>query len=133
MEKDPELVRILSQLTMSGNGERVATIPELRARVRQEQPKNLFLINQVIRSFTPKLVLNMVEDPSGVNSVVWRIQEVADKMLCTKVDFVGSLPLEGAAKRSARDLFPVVAKSPRGDYAKNLTAIAEMVNLRVSA
>jgi hypothetical protein len=60
---------------------------------------------------------------------VWRIQEVAEKMLCTEVNFAGSLPLETDIKRSARDLIPAIAKSPNGSYATNLNRIAGNLGL----
>ncbi len=131
LEKDPELARLIGLLSSHDTGERIANIHELRNRVRQQQPKNLFLINQLLRSFKPRLVLNMVEDRCCTDSVVWRIQEVAEKMLCTEVNFAGSLPLENDIKRSARDLIPAIAKSPNGSYATNLNRIAGNLGLGV--
>jgi flagellar biosynthesis protein FlhG len=131
LEKDPELAGLIGLLSSHDTGERIANIHELRNRVRQQQPKNLFLINQLLRSFKPRLVLNMVEDRCCTDSVVWRIQEVAEKMLCTEVNFAGSLPLENDIKRSARDLIPAIAKSPNGSYATNLNRIAGNLGLGV--
>lgn len=133
MDKDVELANLIAKLTKpeEGGSDGVANIVELRNRIRTEQPRNLFLINQVLRSFSPKLVINMVEDQSNTDAVVWRIQEVAEKMLCTKVDFVGSLPFEGEIKRSARDLVPAVARAPHGYYSLSLSRIAASLGLKV--
>ena len=129
LEKDPELAALIGLLSSHDTGERIANIHELRNRVRQQQPKNLFLINQLLRSFKPRLVLNMVEDRCCTDSVVWRIQEVAEKMLCTEVNFAGSIPLENDIKRSARDLIPAIAKSPNGSYATSLNRIVGKLGL----
>ncbi len=131
LEKDPELAGLIGLLTSNGTGERIANIHELRNRVREQQPRNLFLINQVMRSFKPRLVLNMVEDGCGTEPVVWRIQEVAEKMLCTEVKFAGSLPYEKDIKRSARDLIPVFARSPHGGYTASLSRIVGNLGLGI--
>ena len=131
LEKDAELANLITRLTRPNGSDRLANIMELRDRIRQEQPRNLFLINQLLRSFRPKLVLNMVEDQSNTDSVVWRIREVAEKMLCTKVDFVGSLPFETEIKRSARDLVPAVSRAPRGFYSMSLNHIARTAGFEI--
>lgn len=131
LEKDPEFAGLIGLLTSNDTGERIVNIHELCNRVREQQPGNLFLINQVIRSFKLGLVLNMVEDGCGTEPVVCRIQEVAEKMLCTEVKFAGSLPYERDIKRSARDLVPAFARSPHGSYATALSRIAGNLGLGV--
>lgn len=131
LEKDPQLAKLIALVTTPNGGDRVANVADLRARVKQEQPRNLFLINQVLKSFCPKLVLNMVEDLPSVHSVVGRIQEVAEKMLCIHPEFAGPLPLETEIKRSARDLVPAVSRSPAGNYSVHLESVARNIGLRL--
>ncbi|HOV84765.1 MAG TPA: P-loop NTPase [Syntrophobacteraceae bacterium] len=130
LKKDERLARLIARVTSPADGRRAIPMSELVEAARKEQPQNLFLIQQVLQSYRPKLVLNLVEDQSIMMDVAGRIQEVARKMLSTTVDFVGCLPLEAQVQHSARTLTPVTAQSPQGLYASHLAAIAKEVGIR---
>ncbi len=128
VEKDHRLQEIIAEATLSTKENRVNSIGQLLEIIREEQPSNLFLINRVLRDFTPSLVINMTEvDPSAM-AVVQRIQEVARSMLSITVGYLGTLPYQAQIKESARVLVPAVAKYPKGMLATRIEQIVEKIH-----
>jgi flagellar biosynthesis protein FlhG len=125
--KDTDLQRLIREATVSSNGNKVESIARLIERVRKQQPRNLFLINRVLKAFGPGLVVNMIADDSNVMEVVNRIQEVSRKMLSIQVGYLGGLPDQPEVKNSAKDLVPVVARYPNGILSQELEHIIDKV------
>lgn len=117
-DKNATIIRLIEEATMSKNGRRVKTIAQLMERIRQEQPEYKYIINRILREFHPYLVVNMIESDSDMLTVVKRIQEVAYKTLSIDVEFLGALPYQPEIKWSARELVPVITKSPNGYLSK---------------
>lgn len=131
--KDSHLAELIAQAVNPSDGRRTVPIRELVERTRLDQPQNLFLLLDILDSFRPKLVLNMVENRSSMPAVAERIQEVARKMLSTRVDFAGCLPFEPVVQLSARNLLPLAATSPKDPYMLHLEAIARKVGISADA
>ena len=123
VEKDPVLKGLIEEATLSGNGRRVKTIDQLMERIEREQPHHQFLIRDVVSKFRPFLLVNMVESDSDAIALVKRIQDVARKMLSIHVEHLGTLPCRSEIKWSARELVPVVAKSPEGLFSTVMTQL----------
>jgi flagellar biosynthesis protein FlhG len=74
----------------------------------------LALLEQVLHSFTPKLILNMVSPQNRATHVTHRLQETARGMLSINVDFLTNIPFTQEVKDSVIDLVPPVVKHPDG-------------------
>jgi flagellar biosynthesis protein FlhG len=72
------------------------------------------LIEQVLHSFTPNLVINMVSPKNRVTHVTHRLQETARCMLSIDVDFLTYIPFVKEVKESVTDLVPPVVRHPNG-------------------
>jgi flagellar biosynthesis protein FlhG len=125
IEKNVLLKGLVEGLTLSRNGTGMKTIDQLMERIRREQPPHQLLIKGIVTNFHPFLVVNMKESESDALNVVKRIQEVAQKMLSINVGYLGSVPFQPEIKLSARDLVPVVARSPKGYLS---TMMAQLVD-----
>ena len=122
-----ELKRLIEEATLSRNGRRVKTIPQLLERIRTEQPQYLLMIHHLIERFRPYLVVNMVDSSSDATPVVERIRQVAQKMLSVDITYLGALPYQPEIRQSTRDLIPVVAKSPAGPLSRTLATFAHIL------
>ena len=74
----------------------------------------LALLEQVLHSFTPKLILNMVSPQNRVTHVTHRLQETARGMLSINVDFLTNIPFTQEVKDSVIDFVPPVVRHPDG-------------------
>lgn len=97
----------------------------LADRVKKELPHHEGLLSEIIHSFNPRLVINMVDSGVNAEAVIRRIQEVADKMLSVKVSHLGNVPYDPEVKDSALDLVPLAAKHPRNDFSDAILEIAK--------
>ncbi|MBM4340053.1 MAG: hypothetical protein FJ110_10940 [Deltaproteobacteria bacterium] len=123
VEKDPLLKELIEEITLSKNGKRVKTIDQLIERVGRECPRHQSFIRDVVSKFRPLLLINMVESISDAIAPAKRIQEVARKMLSIHVEHSGTLLYQPEIKWSARDLMPVVVKSPGGYLSTFITQL----------
>ena len=80
----------------------------------------LDLIEQVLHSFAPKLVLNMVSKQNRVTHVTHRLQETSRGMLSINVDYLTNIPFIQEVKDSVIDLVPPVVRHPDGILANAL-------------
>ena len=117
--KDNALEDLIHEATMSKNGSRVQIIEELIERVRKHQPQNLQLINEVISTFNPYLIVNKVTHDNDGILAVKRIQKVSKQMLSIKVKYLGNLPYQKEIELSVRELIPIVAKFKRGNIVRD--------------
>ena len=112
--KDPDLLWLIKDATIPGNGNKGKVIGDLIERVKKEMPKCLPLIEHVLEIFRPGLVVNMISENDNVSEVVNRVQDVSQRMLTVAVDYLGSIDYQSDIKRSAQDLVPVISRDPEG-------------------
>jgi MinD-like ATPase involved in chromosome partitioning or flagellar assembly len=79
------------------------------------------LLEQVLHSFAPKLIINMVSPKNRVTHVTHRLQETTRGMLSINVDFLTHIPFVQEVKDSVIDLIPPVVKHPYGILAKAIS------------
>ena len=127
LEKDPELLRLIAEATLSKNGSRVKTVSQLMKRIEEQMPHYLGLINARLDEFRPLLAINMVEPDSNEGEVAERILQVSHRMLSVQVEYLGSLPYQKEIKRSAREMVPAVAQYPGKPYWRLLDAVLKRI------
>ncbi len=127
VRKDKDLIQVIQEATLPSSENPVKNVSELVERIRREQPSNLSLITDLLESFSPCLAVNMATGDSSVNDVVYRIQEVAGRMLSTHVKYLGSLPYESEVRRSAADLVPILARNRKGAFSERLGQIIDNI------
>ena len=121
--KDPDLLWLIKEATMPANGNKGKVIEGLIERVKKELPERMPLIEHVLETFRPGLVVNMISDNDNVSEVVNRVQDVSLRMLTVAVDYLGSIDYQSDIKRSAQDLVPVISRDPEGNLSECISDI----------
>ncbi|TES92396.1 MAG: hypothetical protein E3J94_02665 [Desulfobacteraceae bacterium] len=127
--KDPDLLWLIKDATMPGNGNKGKVIGDLIERVKNQLPKGLPLIEHVLETFRPGLVVNMISENDNVSEVVNRVQDVSQKMLTVAVDYLGSIDYQSDIKRSAQDLVPVISRNPKGNLSECIRDVLSAISL----
>lgn len=122
-QKDTELTAIIREATHTGSSNEITSIHELIKIIKDSRPKHLHLIHQILKSFNPYLIVNMVNADSNYKDVVTRIQDVSQKMLSIEVKHLGNFSFEHEVKNATNQLRPVLAKYPRGNFAKQMNGM----------
>jgi len=90
-------------------------------------PEGLPLIEHVLETFRPGLVVNMISGNDNVSEVVNRVQVDSQKMLTVAVDYLGSIDYQSDIKRSAQDLIPVISRDPEGNLSECIREILSAI------
>ena len=125
--KDPDLLWLIKDATMPGNGNKGKVIGNLIERVKNQLPEGMPLIEHVLETFRPGLVVNMISENDNVSEVVNRVQDVSQKMLTVAVDYLGSIDYQSDIKRSAQDLVPVISRDPKGNLSECIRDILSAI------
>jgi flagellar biosynthesis protein FlhG len=128
--KDNDLEQLIRKVTMPSNGSKLVKLENLFELVKSEMPRSLPVLSEAVLSFNPNLIVNRVPPDYNVSQIVDRIRDVATRMLSINVRFIGSINYHPEIELSARNLVPIVSKSPDCDLAKNLCQIAESLGIR---
>jgi flagellar biosynthesis protein FlhG len=127
--KNPDLLWLIKDATMPGNGNKGKVMQDLKERVKTELPEGMPLIEHVLETFRPGLVVNMISENDNVSEVVNRVQDVSQKMLTVAVDYLGSIDYQSDIKRSAKDLIPVISRDPKGNLSECIRDILSAIAL----
>ncbi|MDY6790229.1 MAG: AAA family ATPase [Thermodesulfobacteriota bacterium] len=125
--KDPDLLWLIKEATIPGNGNKLKGIGDLIESVKNQLPERMSLIEHVLESFRPGLVVNMISPNDHVAEVVNRIQDVSQKMLTVAVDYLGSIDYQPDIKKSAQDLVPVISRDPKGNLAESIGEVVSAI------
>ena len=132
-KKDEALERLISEATLSTNGSMVPDIDQLIKRVSEQQPWNLRLIGQALKTFNPNLIVNMVAEDSDATKVINRIQDVSRTKLSIQVGYLANIPYQAEIKRSAKDLVPVVVRYPKGILSEVMEHVIDEIGHQATA
>jgi flagellar biosynthesis protein FlhG len=127
--KNSDLLWLIKEATVPGNGNKGKVMGDLIERVKKELPEGMPLIEHVLEKFRPGLVVNMISENDNVSEVVTRLQDVSQKMLTVAVDYLGSIDYQADIKRSAQDLIPVISRDPKGNLSKCIRDILSAIEL----
>ncbi len=122
-QKDTGLAEIIREATHTGSGNEITSIHELIKIIKDSKPKHLNLIHQILKSFNPYLIVNMINAESNYKDVVTRIQDVSKKLLCIDVRHLCNFSFEYEVKNATNQLRPVLAKYPHGNFAKQMNGM----------
>jgi len=127
--KDSELLCLIKEATLSKNGNRGKVIGDLLERVNSQLPEKMPIIEYVLETFRPGLVVNMISENDQVSEVVTRVQEVSQKMLTVAVDYLGSIDYQSDIKQSAQDLVPAISRDPKGILSECIRDIVDTISI----
>ncbi|MBT8356897.1 MAG: hypothetical protein HKO79_11380, partial [Desulfobacterales bacterium] len=127
--KDSELLCLIKEATLSKNGSRGKVIGDLIERVNSQLPEKMPLIEHVLETFRPGLVVNMISENDQVSEVVTRVQEVSQKMLTVAVDYLGSIDYQSDIRQSAQDLVPAISRDPKGILSECIRDIVDTISI----
>jgi flagellar biosynthesis protein FlhG len=126
--KNSDLLWLIKKATLPGKGNKGKAIEYLIKRVKAEMPEGLPLIEHVLDSFRPGMVVNMISENDHVPQVVNRVQDVSQKMLTVAVDYLGSIDYQPDIKQSAHDLVPAISRDPKGNLAECIQEILSVIS-----
>ncbi len=122
--KDEALQGLIQEFVAPDERHPPGKISELMDRIMDQFPARHYLVEDALRRFQPKLVVNLADVQEEVRQVVMRMQKVADSMLSTRLHLAGTIFSDRNIARSTRDLKPEVQRNPNGLLAR---AIGQMV------
>jgi flagellar biosynthesis protein FlhG len=128
-KKDILLERLITEFTQSPINSRFKMIDELMAEVREKHPRHIPLLQEVISSFCPSLLVNRVSNRCNVPQMVKRLQDVSRKMLSINLDYLGSFPQETGIEDSARHLIPMITSHPNSTFAQNMKVLVNRLTM----
>jgi flagellar biosynthesis protein FlhG len=104
-------------------------ICDLMDRIQAQFPRRHYLVADALRHFQPRLVVNLADIQEEVRQVVMRMQNVANRMLSTRIQLAGTICSDRNIARSTRDLQPEVKLHPDGLLARAIGHIVNQVSV----
>ncbi|MCG8637727.1 MAG: P-loop NTPase [Desulfobacterales bacterium] len=124
---DPVLRRMIREATQTIDNSAVTGISQLRQEVRDKTGSGLRVLDQVLKQYTPFVIVNKAGDTASALPPVQRIQKVCRKSLSIEVPYLGCLPFEPGMEVSARTLVPFVTTPEAAPYAERLKTMTEQL------
>ncbi|CCK78707.1 putative heat shock protein related to DnaJ [Desulfobacula toluolica Tol2] len=119
------LKNLIQDMTLPQNGRGVSDMNVFRAKIKQECPSGLGIVNQAISGFFPHIIVNKTNDANAALEPVKRIQQVAKQNLTIDVNHLCNLPFMTDIERSARTLVPWVSTDSNGSFALLLDGLSK--------
>ncbi len=119
------LKNLIQDMTIPQKGCGVSDMNMFRAKIQQECPSGLDVVNQAISDFSPHIIVNKTNNANAAIGPVKRIQQVAKQNLTIDVNHLCNLPFMTDIERSARTLVPWVSTDRNGSFALLLAGISK--------
>lgn len=121
--RDEVLEKMLEDyVTSSRNGTNIS-VEELLSRISTERPSALALVQDLLRRFSPSIVVNRSLSEESALGIANRIQEVCRRILSIDVAYLGMVGRHEEIERSARSLVPVVIAEKGGRVFEELSSL----------
>ncbi len=127
--KDDELLGVIHRFVAPDQRHPPGRIADLMAQIRDQFPQRHYLVEDTLRRFQPKLVVNLADIQEEVRQVVTRMQRVVEKMLSFRLELAGSIFSDRNIARSTRDLKPEVELHPSGLLARAIGQIVRQAGI----
>ena len=119
------LENLIHGFVMQTNGTGMKSVHDLLERTGDEFPAYGALVSRVVHDFEPYLLVNRNNNAALVDNIVKRIQDVSERVLSLKVNHIGTIGYHEEVEASARELYPAVARNPRGDFALEIARVTD--------
>lgn len=124
-QRDRQLELFIQEATMSNGATQVKTIDQLKERAWGVKPGYQGHINKAIAEFKPYLVINKTPPDYAVKDLVDKLRGVTKRWLSKEVGYLGNISAQVDVEKSTSGLYPLVARQPNGEYAKQLGRITD--------
>ncbi len=126
-EANPELKQIIKHATSSSHNTSVKNINELLDSLRTQQPQSVSFISDVLKNFSPHLIINRITSGTNIKPYSDRIRNVSKKMLTIDVKHTGSINYCPEFENSVKGLIPYSVSYPKSELTNNIRQIANIL------
>lgn len=127
LKQHPEALEIVAQEEMNRSGKIHLTIADLLDKIDKIDDKAAAIMNTVLDSFQPKLILNMVKGREDIKEGI-AIQAAAMELLSLNIPYLGCISYDSCVRDSVRGLKPFLLHNPKARASQDLSALIR-VNL----
>lgn len=118
---------LLDREEITRPGRMQMTLADVSTRVREIDERTGDFFDQVLESFRPKLILNMVTSPKDYKEGV-AIQSAAAEILSIDVDYLGYISHDQSVREAVRSLKPFLLQDPKSQASQDL---AKIINVKL--
>ena len=124
---EPEVLSILEIEGFNNLAQFTAPIEETLEKARKTSVEISQKIEEVLKSFHPRLILNMVMEPDEIKEGM-SIKTAANELLSIEIDYTGYIEYDENIRQSLKDLRPIILHNPNSPAARS---IAKIISLKL--
>ena len=117
---NPQVMEFLDSDAVTKPGRMQMPMSDILERVREIDERMADFFEQVLQSFRPKLILNVVSNSKDAKDGL-AIQTAAAELLSIDVEYLGYISNDPAVRDAVRDLKPFILYDPKCEAAQDLT------------
>jgi flagellar biosynthesis protein FlhG len=119
---DPESISRLEADVFADSGRMSQSVGSALLKLAENEPATAERIQQVLDSFSPSLILNMVHSDEEVKEGV-ALRTAVEELLALKMNFLGYVEHDESVRRAVKELRPFVIDDPHSRAAKSLAKL----------
>ncbi|MDQ7054044.1 MAG: P-loop NTPase [candidate division KSB1 bacterium] len=119
---DPFVIELLERDEVARPGRMQLSMHQVLEKVREHDERTGDFFEQVLESFKPQLILNMVTKSDDVKEGV-AIQAAAAELLAIEVDYLGYITYDQSVREAVRDLKPFILHDPKSKASQDLAKL----------
>ncbi len=126
-KNEPE---ILSLLELDGDSNLIqinSTVDKILERARKKSTEMASRIENVVMSFRPRLILNMVMEPDEIKEGM-AIKTALGELLSVDLDYLGYVDYDENMRKSVKELRPFILNDPKSPASRS---IAKIITLKL--
>jgi len=127
LKEYPAALEIISQVEANRPGKVHLTVADLLDQVQQTDAEAGQIFSQILDSFQPRLILNMVKNKDDIKEGI-AIQAAAMELLSVNVSYLGYISYDPSVSESVKGLKPFLLQNPKSQASQDLSALIR-VNL----
>lgn len=128
-KRHPDALSILAKQEAFFHRNMNHTINDLKSKVAKVDKQAVEIINSVLKSFKPRLILNMVRESADIKEGR-AIQAAAKKLLSLQMKLVGHVSYDPQVREAVMALTPILLHAPKSKAAKEIAALVKKKLLR---
>jgi flagellar biosynthesis protein FlhG len=122
LKDHPKALEILAKHEVNRPGKIWVTVPDLLEEIAKVEPEAVSIMNSVLSSFHPKLILNMVQNHEDIKEGM-AIQSAAMELLSLRVEYLGYISYDPIVRDSVKSLKPFLLYDPKSKASQDLAAL----------
>ncbi len=123
---NPAVMAVLDSEEVNRPGRIVISMAQIVEKVRAYDASAANMMEAVLESHRPKLILNMVMEKGDIKEGI-AIQAAASELLSIDIEYLGYITYDQSVRAAVRELKPFILEDPTSPAAQDL---AKMVNVK---